>query len=60
MLGLVTTMTQGLVYGGLALAAAKSRNALAGFPGVTTWIGRGAGAVFQAVAAFTVARVGVG
>jgi hypothetical protein len=44
----------------LALAAAKSRDALTGYPAVTTWIGRGAGAVFLAAAAFTVARVGVG
>jgi threonine/homoserine/homoserine lactone efflux protein len=59
-LGLITIVTQGLVYGGLAMAAAKSRDALTGYPAVTTWIGRGAGAVFLAVAAFTVARVGVG
>jgi threonine/homoserine/homoserine lactone efflux protein len=59
-LGLITIVTQGLVYGGLALAAAKSRDALTGYPAVTTWIGRGAGAVFLTVAAFTVARVGVG
>jgi threonine/homoserine/homoserine lactone efflux protein len=59
-LGLITIVTQGLVYGGLAMAAAKSRDALTGYPAVTTWIGRGAGAVFLAVAAFTVVRVGVG
>jgi threonine/homoserine/homoserine lactone efflux protein len=59
-LGVITIVTQGLIYGGLALAAAKSRDALMGYPAVTTWIGRGAGAVFLAVAAFTVARVGVG
>jgi threonine/homoserine/homoserine lactone efflux protein len=59
-LGVITIVTQGLIYGGLALAAAKSRDALTGYPGVTTWIGRGAGAVFLAVAAFTVVRVGVG
>jgi threonine/homoserine/homoserine lactone efflux protein len=59
-LGVITIVTQGLIYGGLALAAAKSRDALTGYPGVTTWIGRCAGAVFLAAAAFTVARVGVG
>jgi threonine/homoserine/homoserine lactone efflux protein len=59
-LGVITIVTQGLIYGGLALAAAKSRDALTGYPAVTTWIGRGAGAVFLAAAAFTVARVGVG
>jgi threonine/homoserine/homoserine lactone efflux protein len=57
-LGLITIVAQGLVYGGLALAAAKSRDFLTGYPGVTTWIGRGAGAVFLAVAAWTVVRMG--
>jgi threonine/homoserine/homoserine lactone efflux protein len=56
-LGLITIVTQGLVYGGLGLAAAKSRDFLTGYPGVTTWIGRGAGAVFLMVAAWTVVRV---
>jgi threonine/homoserine/homoserine lactone efflux protein len=56
-LGTITIVTQGLVYGGLGLAAAKSRDALTGYPGVTTWIGRGSGAVFLAVAASTVARL---
>jgi threonine/homoserine/homoserine lactone efflux protein len=59
-LGLITIMTQALVYNGLALGAAKSRDALTGYPRVTMWIGRWDGAVFLAVAAFTVARVGVG
>jgi threonine/homoserine/homoserine lactone efflux protein len=58
-LGLITIATQGLVYGGLGLAAAKSRDFLTGYPGVTTWVGRGAGAVFLAVAAWTVVRVGL-
>jgi hypothetical protein len=53
-------VVQGLVYGGLGLAAAKSRDALTGYPGVTTLIGRGAGAVFLVAAAFTAVRVGVG
>ncbi len=57
-LGLVTIVTQGLVYGGLGLAAAKSRDFLTGSPAVTIWIGRGAGALFLAVAAWTVVRVG--
>ncbi len=56
-LGVITIVAQGLVYGGMGLAAAKSRDALTGYPGVTTWIGRGSGAVFLAVAAFTVARL---
>jgi threonine/homoserine/homoserine lactone efflux protein len=57
-LGLITIVTQGLVYGGLGLAAAKSRDFLTGYPGVTTWIGRVAGAVFLVVAAWTVVRLG--
>jgi threonine/homoserine/homoserine lactone efflux protein len=56
-LGLITIVVQGAVYGGLGLAAAKSRDFLTGYPGVTTWIGRGAGAVFLMVAGWTVVRV---
>jgi threonine/homoserine/homoserine lactone efflux protein len=56
-LGLITIVTQGVVYGGLGLAAAKSRDFLTGYPAVTRWIGRGAGAVFLVVAAWTVVRV---
>jgi threonine/homoserine/homoserine lactone efflux protein len=59
-LGLITIVTQGLVYGGLALAAAKSRDFLTGYPVVSTWIGRGAGTIFLAVAAWTVVRVACG
>jgi threonine/homoserine/homoserine lactone efflux protein len=59
-LGLITIVVQGAVYGGLGLAAAKSRDALVGYPGVTTWIGRGAGAVFLGVAVWTVVRLGMG
>jgi threonine/homoserine/homoserine lactone efflux protein len=59
-LGLITIVTQGLVYGGLALAAAKSRDFLTGYPAVTTWIGRSAGAVFLCVAAWTVVRLSTG
>jgi threonine/homoserine/homoserine lactone efflux protein len=59
-LGLITLAMQGSIYGGLGLAAAKSRDFLTGYPGVTTWIGRAAGAVFLGVAAFTVARVSLG
>jgi threonine/homoserine/homoserine lactone efflux protein len=52
-MGLITIAVQGSVYGGLGLAAAKSRDFLTGFPAVTIWIGRGAGALFLAVAAWT-------
>jgi threonine/homoserine/homoserine lactone efflux protein len=59
-LGLITVVTQGVIYGGLGLAAAKSRDFLTGFPAVTIWIGRVAGALFLAVAAWTIARVTLG
>jgi threonine/homoserine/homoserine lactone efflux protein len=42
-MGVITVVTQALIYGGLGLAAAKSRDFLTGSPAVTIWIGRGAG-----------------
>ncbi len=56
-MGLITIFVQGGVYGGLGLAAAKSRDFLTGYPGVTIWIGRVAGALFIAVAVWTVVKV---
>jgi threonine/homoserine/homoserine lactone efflux protein len=56
-MGLITIVVQGGVYGGLGLAAAKSRDFLTGSPAVTIWIGRVAGALFLLVAAGTVVRV---
>ena len=53
-MGLLTLVTQFSVYGGLGLAAAKSRDLLTGHPQVTIMIGRVCGLVFFAVAAFTV------
>jgi threonine/homoserine/homoserine lactone efflux protein len=52
-MGLMTVVMQLLIYGALALAAGQGRDALVGHPGVTMGIGRGAGALFVAVAAFT-------
>lgn len=46
--------TQFAIYGGLALAAGRGRDFLVGSPGATVWIGRAAGVVLVAVAAFTV------
>lgn len=46
--------TQFAIYGGLALAAGQGRDFLVGSPGATVWIGRAAGVVLVAVAAFTV------
>jgi len=59
-MGVITIAVQGGVYGGLGLAAAKSRDFLTGYPAVTMSIGRVAGALFVAVALFTVWRAGVG
>jgi threonine/homoserine/homoserine lactone efflux protein len=59
-MGLITVATQAAIYGGLGLAAAKSRDALTGYPAVTTWIGRVAGTLFLAVAAWTIWRTGFG
>lgn len=56
-MGLITIVVQGGIYGGLGLAAAKSRDFLTGYPAVTIWIGRAAGALFIAVAVFTVVRL---
>jgi threonine/homoserine/homoserine lactone efflux protein len=55
-MGLITVATQAAIYGGLGLAAAKSRDALTGYPAVTIWIGRVAGVLFLAVAAWTIWR----
>lgn len=52
-MGIMTVIMQFLIYGALALAAGKGRDALIGNPQVTIWIGRGAGALFIAVALFT-------
>lgn len=49
-MGALTLMLQGLVYGGLAFAAAKGRDALVSKPEVTIWIGRAAGWLLVAVA----------
>ena len=53
-MGLLTVLTQFIVYGGLGAAAAKSRDLLTGNPHVTIVIGRICGLVFFAVAGFTV------
>ena len=52
-MGVMTVSMQFLIYGALALAAGKGRDALIGNPQVTIWIGRGAGALFIVVALFT-------
>ncbi|MFN3503556.1 MAG: LysE family translocator [Allorhizobium sp.] len=49
-MGGLTLLLQATVYGGLALAAAKGRDALTSIPQVTIWIGRAAGWLLVAVA----------
>jgi threonine/homoserine/homoserine lactone efflux protein len=51
-MGALTLILQALVYGGLAFAAAKGRDALVSKPKITIWIGRAAGWLLVAVAAF--------
>jgi threonine/homoserine/homoserine lactone efflux protein len=53
---LVIWATQLAVYGGLALAASRSRSALLASPAATRFIGRAAGVLLIAIAAFTVWR----
>lgn len=53
-MGILTALCQCGVYGGLGLAAAKSRDVLVSNPIVTIWIGRIAGMMFIFVAALTV------
>jgi threonine/homoserine/homoserine lactone efflux protein len=52
-MGVATVTLQFIIYGGLAVAASKGRDALIGNPQATIWIGRGAGALFIAAALFT-------
>ncbi len=51
-MGAMTVTVQMTVYGGLALAAGKGREALTGHPGATVLIGRAAGALLVAAAIF--------
>lgn len=53
---LLIWVTQLAVYGGLALAAARSRDALVGSPAATRFIGRAAGVLLVVIAVFTVWR----
>lgn len=50
-MGALTLMLQAVVYGGLAFAAAKGRDALVSKPDITICIGRAAGWLLVAVAA---------
>ena len=55
-MGTMTITVQMVVYGGLALAALRGRDALTENHAATVWIGRGAGLLLMAVAAFTLFR----
>lgn len=52
-MGIMTISVQGAIYGGLALAALKSRDALIANPSTTVLIGRSAGWLLMAIAAVT-------
>ena len=52
-MGGLTALVQVAVYGGLALAAAQSRDWLLGSPLATIWFGRIAGGAFVVVAGLT-------
>ncbi|THF56078.1 LysE family translocator [Ollibium composti] len=51
-MGTMTVTVQLAVYGGLALAAGQSREALTGHPAATVLLGRGAGALLVSAAGF--------
>lgn len=51
-MGTMTVTVQMAVYGGLALAAGKGREALTGHPAATVLLGRAAGALLVGAAAF--------
>lgn len=51
-MGIMTVTVQLAVYGSLGLAANRGREALTDSPGATTWLGRGAGLLLMAIAAY--------
>ncbi len=55
-MGLMTVLVQLAVYGGLALAAARGRDAIVSKPTLTIWTGRVAGLVLVAIAAYMFLR----
>lgn len=59
-MGTMTVTVQMVVYGGLALAALRGRDALTENHAATVWVGRGAGLLLMAVAAFTLFRTARG
>jgi len=55
-MGVMTVAVQFVVYGGLALAAARGRDGLIANPALTIWVGRVAGLLLVAIAAYTLLR----
>ncbi|MDZ5451725.1 LysE family translocator [Labrys sp. ZIDIC5] len=55
-MGLMTVLLQFAVYGGLALMAARGRDALTSSPALTIWAGRSVGLLLVAIAAFGLAH----
>ena len=55
-MGTMTVAVQFVVYGGLALAAARGRDGLMSSPVLTIWVGRAAGLLLVAIAAYALLR----
>lgn len=55
-MGMMVVTLQFVIYGGLALIAARGRDAIVSNPALTTWIGRIAGLLLASVAAYTLSR----
>ena len=51
-MGIMTVTVQLVVYGSLGLAANRGREALTDSPGTTIWLGRTAGLLLMAIAAY--------
>lgn len=55
-MGTMTISVQFVVYGGLAVAAARGRDALVTNPALTIWVGRAAGLLLVIIAGYTLVR----
>lgn len=55
-MGTMTISVQFVVYGGLAVAAARGRDALVTNPTLTIWVGRAAGLLLVIIAGYTLVR----
>ena len=55
-MGTMTISVQFVIYGGLAVAAARGRDAIVSNPALTIWIGRTAGLLLMAIAGYTLLR----